>query len=320
VARKTPAEAGGEVRKRLCADRMEGKRPLDSQRVRCCSSRLLRRHRCGLLAQFRHFDVNFFGFRFVGCDPWRTDRRSLGVSGATDQWPLCMRPAGRSACRSSDRRSEIPQREVPMDTFWDRRTNFWTDNEAPRSGARSKLASVVSRRSRRLRAQSRRRKLASLYALASLVLLVVFVHGLVASDVGHGPGGGREARAADGARAGGGASGSSQGPVVDARPVASVTGAPPDLGATPAAPAAGGVAPSPAPVGSSGGGQTATPASSSSTASAPARAPAPSPLPAPTPAPIPTTSPAPITAPVPPCTIGLLGTCILDNGGGGLLP
>jgi hypothetical protein len=268
------------------------------------------------LAQFRHFDISS-GFRFVGCDPWRTDRRSLGVSGATDQWPLYTRPAGCSACRSSDRRSEIPQREVRMDSFWDRRTNFWTDKEPLRSGvARSKLGSALSRRSRRLRAQSRRRKLASLCALASLVLLVVFVHGLVTSDVGRGPGGGREARAAEGAQAGGDASGSLQGPVVNALPVVSVSGAPPDLAATPAAPPAGGVAPSPAPLGSSGGGQSGTSASSSSTASAPAPGPSPAPTPAPTPAPIPTTSPPP----GPPCTIGLLGTCILDNGGGGLLP
>jgi hypothetical protein len=277
------------------------------------------------LAQFRHFDVSFCGFRFDGCDPWRTDRRSLGVSGATDQWPLYMRPAGCSACRSTDRRSEIPHREVRMDSFWDRRTNFWTDKEPLRSSvARSKLGSALSRRSRRIRAQSRRRKLASLCALASLVLLVVFVHGLVASDVGRGPGSGREARAADGVRAGSHASGSPQGPVVNALPVSSVTGAPPDLAAPPAAAPAGGVAPSQAPVGSSGGGQSGTSASSSSTASAPAPAPAPAPspapAPAPTPAPIPTTSPPPITTPGSPCTIGLLGTCILDNGGGGLLP
>jgi hypothetical protein len=236
-----------------------------------------------------------------------------------------MRPAGCSACRSSDRRSEIPQREVRMDSFWDRRTNFWTDKEPLRSSvARSKLGSALSRRSRRLRAQSRRRKLASLCALASLVSLVVFVYAPVASDVGHGPGGGREARTADGAQAAGDASGSPQGPVVNALPVASVSGAPPDLAATPAAPPAGGVAPSQATVGSSGGGQSGTSASTSSTAAAPARvpapAPSPAPAPAPTPAPIPTTSPTPITTPGPPCTIGLLGTCILDNGGDGLLP
>jgi len=210
-----------------------------------------------------------------------------------------------------------------MDSFWDRRTNFWSDKELLRSSvARSKLGSAVSRRSRRLR-QSNRRKLASLCALASLVLLVVFVHGLVASDVGRGPGGGREARAADDAQAGGQASDSPQGPVVNALPVASVTDAPHDLAATPAAPPAGGVAPSQASVGNSGAGQSGTSAPSASTASAPAPAPAPAsapaPTPAPTPVPIPTTSP-PTTTPQPPCTIGVLGTCILDNGGGGLLP
>jgi hypothetical protein len=205
-----------------------------------------------------------------------------------------------------------------MDSFWDRRTNFWSDRELLRSRvARSKLGSAVGRRSRRIR-QSSRRKLASLCALASLVLLVVFVHGLVARDVGRGPGGGREARAADDAQAGGQASGSPQGPDVNALPVASVTDAAPDLVATPAAPPASGVAPSQAPIASSGGGQGGGSASSASTASAPVPAPAPAPAlsPAPAPAPGPTTSPPPPTTTQPPWTIGLLGTCILDNGGG----
>jgi hypothetical protein len=211
-----------------------------------------------------------------------------------------------------------------MESFWDRRTSFWKDKELLRSSvASSKLGSAVSRRSRRIRARSRR-NLASSFALVSLVLLVVFVHGLVSSDVGRGPGGGREARAADGAPAGGHASGPLQEPGVNARPVASVTDAPPGPGATPAAPAAGGVAPSQAPVGSSGGGTSGTSPSSASTASAPApvRAPAPAPTPAPAPGPSPAPTPptsSPPTPTQPPCTIGLLGTCILD-GGGRVLP
>jgi hypothetical protein len=31
-------------------------------------------------SQFRHFDVNSLGFRFVGCDPGGRVRSSLGVS------------------------------------------------------------------------------------------------------------------------------------------------------------------------------------------------------------------------------------------------
>jgi hypothetical protein len=205
------------------------------------------------------------------------------------------------------------------DSFWDRRTNFWKDKEPPRSSvARSKVGSAVSRRSRRIRARSRR-KLASLCALASLVLLVVFVHGLVASDVGRGPSGGGIARAADRAQAGGDTGSSPQGPVVDARRVAAVTPAGPDRTATPAASAAGGGAPSQASVGSSGGGKSGTSTSSaSSPASSPASAPAPAPASAPAPAPTPTTLPPPPPPPTtePPCTIGLLGTCILDSGGG----
>ena len=80
-----------------------------------------------------------------------------------------------------------------MDAFWDRRTNFWNEKKPLRSRfARSKAGAAASRRSRRNRARARR-KLASLCAFASLVALVAFVHGLVASDVGHGPGGGRPA-------------------------------------------------------------------------------------------------------------------------------
>jgi hypothetical protein len=110
-----------------------------------------------------------------------------------------------------------------MDSFWDRPTNFWSDKEPRRSSfARSKVGSAVSRRSRRIRARSKR-KLASLCALASLVLLVVFVYGLVPSDVGRRSGGSGIARAADGAQAGSDTSSSPQGPVVNARPVASVT-------------------------------------------------------------------------------------------------
>src|SRR6266511_5180705 len=144
------------------------------------------------------------------------------------------------------------------DSFWDRRTNFWKDKEPPRSSvAKSKVGSAVSRRSRRIRARSRR-KLASLCAFASLVLLVVFVHGLVPSDVGRGPGDGGIARAADGAQAGGDTGSSPQGPGADARPVASVTRVRPDRAATPAAAGAGGVASSQAPVGSGGGGNSST--------------------------------------------------------------
>src|SRR5262249_11916396 len=159
-------------------------------------------------------------------------------------------------------------------------------------------------RSRRIRAQSkRRRKLASLGALASAALLAVFAYGVV-SDVSHNPNGRQRARAAEGVQAGGRASVPSLGPLVNTVPIASVTDAPPNLAATPASPLTGPVPPAQAPFRSSrDGGMSGTPASSASSASAPAPVPASAPAPAPT-----TTTPPPPPPTQPSCTIGQPGT------------
>ena len=209
------------------------------------------------------------------------------------------------------------------DSFWERKTTFWEEDEEPTSsepGAGPDLGSGMSRRSRRLRALSRRNKLASLCALlSSSALVVVVASGLVSRDVSHHPDGGRAAHAADGVQSGGHTVAASAGELGNAVPLASVTGVQPDPakpGAAPpggAAPVSGAASPSRAPVG--GGNASAPPASS---ASAPAPAPASAPAPSPTsPPPPPATAPPP--PPPPSCTIGLLGTCIV-GGGGGVLP
>jgi hypothetical protein len=204
------------------------------------------------------------------------------------------------------------------DAFWERRTTFWGDEEPAQAPAPShEVGPSTSRRSRRIRALSRRNKLAALCAfVSSATLIVVGLSGL-AGDASHDRG--HAARASDAAHAGGDAHAPAPGPLEDALPLASVTDAPP-------APAAVGAAPPPAGVsgsqasGAAGGGSGGAPAASTSAASAPlasAPAPAPAPASAPAPAPTPITSPT-TTPPQPSCTIGVLGTCIV--GGGGVLP
>jgi hypothetical protein len=239
------------------------------------------------------------------------------------------------------------------DSFWERRTTFWHDKEplrvraveseagyeaeseagyeaesAARSETGSEAGSRVIRRLRRLRTSASRRRLVALGALASAAV-IVFAYAFLTSDVARTPDGGRAARAADGGQTEERASSPALGPLFNALPVASLTGAPHDLAAPPGAAPAAGVDPSQAAVGGGVTGATGTSAPSTSAASAPARGsasvpaggpvpaapspPGPAPAPAPSPPPPTTTQPAP-----PPCTIGLLGTCIV--GGGGLLP
>jgi hypothetical protein len=69
------------------------------------------------------------------------------------------------------------------------------------AAARSEVGSGSSRRLRRIRARSKRVKLASLCGLASF-LVVVVVYGLVEGNVTSDPDGGRAAGTADGAEAG----------------------------------------------------------------------------------------------------------------------
>jgi hypothetical protein len=196
------------------------------------------------------------------------------------------------------------------DAFWERRTTFWSDEEPAQAQATNhEVGPSTSRRSRRNRALSRRNKLASLCAfVASATLIVVGLSGL-AGDASHERG--HAARAGDATHAAGDARVPSPGPLADALPLSSVTDAPPAPAATGAAPPAAGVSGSQAPA-ATGGGSGGAPAASTS-ASAPAPAPAPAPTPAPAPAP--TTSPTTTTPPQSSCTIGLLGTCIVGDGG-----
>jgi hypothetical protein len=202
------------------------------------------------------------------------------------------------------------------DAFWERRTTFWSDEEPAQAPAATnhEVGPSTSRRSRRIRALSRRNKLASVCAfVASATLIVVGLSGL-AGDASHDRG--HVARASDATHAAGDARAPSPGPLEDALPLASVTDAPPAQAATGAAPPAAGMSGSQAPA-TAGGGSGGAPAASTSAASTPsASAPAPAPAPASAPAPI--TSPTTTTPPQPSCTIGLLGTCIV--GGGGVLP
>ena len=203
------------------------------------------------------------------------------------------------------------------DAFWDRRTTFWDVEEPARAPANAGGGPTSSRRSRRIRALSRRTKLASLCAfVSSAALIVVGLTGLVAGDVSHDRG--HAAHASDSARAGSDARAPAPSPLEDALPLASVTDAPPAPATTAAAPSPGGRQGSQAPA-AAGGGSGGTQASSTSGAAAPSSAPAPAPAGslAPAPSPTPTTSPT-TTVTQPSCTIGLLGTCVV--GGGGVLP
>jgi hypothetical protein len=191
------------------------------------------------------------------------------------------------------------------DAFWERRTTFWGDEEPAQPPVpNAEVGPSSSRRSRRIRALSRRNKLASLCAfVSSATLIVVGLYGL-AGDASHDRG--HAARAGDAVHAGGDAHAPAPGPLEDALPLASVTGAPPAPATTAAAPPPAGVPGSQAPAAPGGGSGGTTAASTSSAPSAPAPAPAPASAPAPT-----TTT----TPPQPSCTIGLLGTCIVGDGG-----
>ena len=225
------------------------------------------------------------------------------------------------------------------DSFWERRTTFWKDNEPspgpvqtgdeanfwkdeePGRGTRpARVEPRARRRSRRVRVRTNKR-LAAVVALASAAC-IVFVYGLLASDVSRAPDGGRAARATDGTQTDGHAGRASSGPLVNAIPVASLRDEPRDLATTPGAAPGSGAAASQTPGASGSGGATSgtssgSAATKSTSSPSGATAPAPAPPPAPAPAPPPTTAP-PAPPPPPSCTIGLLGTCIA--GGGGLLP
>jgi hypothetical protein len=219
------------------------------------------------------------------------------------------------------------------DAFWDRRTTFWDEEEparpktaAPKTAARPKRRSGVSRRSRRIRTLSRRSKIATLCALgSSAALFAVAFSGLASNDAARDSKAGSAAEAAGTAQSRDGSHPRvpTLGPLTDATPVASVTDAPSGAASTPTAVPPPSAAPAAHAPGGAGNASSPTPAAAAAPApaavSAPASAPAPTPPTPPPPSPVPTTSPV-ATPPQPPpsCTIGLLGTCVV--GGGGVLP
>ena len=159
------------------------------------------------------------------------------------------------------------------DSFWERRTTFWKDNEPspgpvqtgdeanfwkdeePGRGTRpARVEPRARRRSRRVRVRTNKR-LAAVVALASAAC-IVFVYGLLASDVSRAPDGGRAARATDGTQTDGHAGSASSGPLVNAIPVASLRDEPRDLATTPGAAPGSGAAASQTPGASGSGGAT----------------------------------------------------------------